>query len=123
MRPDEYAYTFFPSGDAEEAFANTDFLRQEYKCVSPWYGVAAYAIAASTGYLRKYNNKHWFNALVACAWVGIIFTKLPFWLYLKTQHKLFKDKLPNTIVLPTFESGAFGVGMVHRFYITVTAIQ
>jgi hypothetical protein len=80
-------------------------------------------MAATTGYLRMYNNKHWLNALVACAGVGIIFTKLAFWLYLQTQHKLFKDKLPNTIVLPTCQSGAFGVGMVYRFYVSVTAIQ
>lgn len=115
QRPDGSAYTSFPSGHTAEAFASAEFMRMEYKDVSPWYGIAGYAIAATTGYLRMYNNKHWFSDVVAGAGVGIASTKLAYWLYPKIQHKLFKDKLPNTIVIPAYQNGAFVVGMVHKF--------
>ncbi len=115
LRPDGSAYTSFPSGHTAEAFANAEFLRQEYKDVSPWYGVAGYAMAATTGYLRMYNNKHWLSDIVAGAGVGIASTKLAYWLYPKIQHKLFKDKPLNTVVMPSYQNGSFGLGMVHRF--------
>ena len=115
QRPDGGAYTSFPSGHTAEAFANAEFMRQEYKDVSSWYGIAGYAMAATTGYLRMYNNKHWLSDVVAGAGVGIASTKLAFWLYPKIQHKLFKDKPVNTMVMPTYQNGSFGLGMVHKF--------
>lgn len=115
QRPDGSAYTSFPSGHTAEAFASAEFMRMEYKDVSPWYGIAGYAMAASTGYLRMYNNKHWLSDVVAGAGVGIASTKLAYWLYPKIQHKLFKDKLPNTVVMPAYQNGAFILGMVHKF--------
>lgn len=115
LRPDGSAYTSFPSGHTAEAFANAEFLRQEYKDVSPWYGVAGYAIAATTGYLRLYNNKHWLSDVIAGAGVGIASTKLAYWLYPKIQHKLFKDRPMSTVVMPSYQNGNFGVGMIHRF--------
>ncbi len=115
LRPDGSAFTSFPSGHTAEAFANAEFLRQEYKDVSPWYGVAGYAVAATTGYLRMYNNKHWLSDVVAGAGVGIASTKLAYWLYPKIHYKLFKDKPMNTVVMPSYKNGSFGVGMIHRF--------
>jgi len=115
IRPDSSAYTSFPSGHTAEAFASAEFMWQEYKDVSPWYGIAGYAIAATTGYLRLYNNKHWFSDVVAGAGFGIASTKLAYWLYPKIQHRLFKDKPVSTMVLPTYQNGSFGFGMVHTF--------
>lgn len=115
QRPDGSAYTSFPSGHTAEAFASAEFMRMEYKDVSPWYGIAGYAMAATTGYLRMYNNKHWFSDVVAGAGVGIASTKLAYWLYPKIQHKLFKDKMPDTVIMPAYQSGAFMLGMVHKF--------
>ena len=115
QRPDGSAYTSFPSGHTAEAFASAEFMRKEYKDISPWYGVAGYAVAATTGYLRMYNNKHWFSDVVAGAGVGIASTKLAYWLYPKIQHKLFKDKLPGTVVMPSYQNKAFVLGMVHKF--------
>lgn len=115
LRPDGSKYNSFPSGHTAEAFANAEFLRQEYKDVSPWYGVAGYAMAATTGYLRMYNNKHWLSDVVTGAGVGIISTKLAYWLYPKIQHKLFKDKHPNTVLMPTYQNKSFGVSMVSKF--------
>jgi PAP2 superfamily len=115
LRPDGSAYSSFPSGHTAEAFASAEFMRQEYKDVSPWYGIAGYAMAATTGYLRLYNNKHWFGDVVAGAGIGIVSTKMAYWLYPKIQHKLFKDKPISTIVIPAYQNGTFGLGLVHKF--------
>jgi PAP2 superfamily len=115
LRPDGSAYSSFPSGHTAEAFASAEFMRLEYKDVSPWYGIAGYAMAATTGYLRLYNNKHWFGDVAAGAGVGIVSTKLAYWLYPKIQHKLFKDKPVSTVVMPSYQNRTFGLGLVHKF--------
>lgn len=115
QRPDLSNNYSFPSGHTAMAFASAEFMRMEFKDVSPWYGVAGYAMATATGYLRMYNNKHWFSDVVAGAGIGIASTKLAYWLYPKIQHGLLKDKKSNTIILPTYQSGAFGIGLLHSF--------
>ena len=65
-----------------------EMLYQEYKDVSPWIGNSGYAMAALTGFLRVYNNRHYLNDVVAGACIGILCTKLGYWL----QPKLFKKK-------------------------------
>ncbi|NII29215.1 phosphatase PAP2 family protein [Pseudoflavitalea sp. X16] len=114
-RPDGSDYYSFPSGHTANAFVAAEFMRQEYKDVSPWYGVAGYAMAATTGYLRMYNNKHWFSDVVAGAGVGIASTKLAYWLYPMLQRGLSKNKKLNTVIMPTYQDGAVGVGLVHKF--------
>jgi membrane-associated phospholipid phosphatase len=115
LRPDDSDYSSFPSGHTAEAFASAEFMRLEYRNVSPWYGIAGYGIAAATGYLRMYNNKHWFGDVVAGAGVGIASTKLAYWLYQKIQNRLFKNKPTNTIVMPSYQNGVIGAAIVHNF--------
>lgn len=114
-RPDGSNRFSFPSGHTAAAFVSAEFLRQEYKDVSPWYGVAGYAMATATGYLRMHNNKHWFSDVVAGAGIGIASTQLAYWLYPKIQNKLFNNKPMKTIVMPGYQNGAIGLGLVHRF--------
>lgn len=52
-RPDGSARNSFPSGHTALAFAGAEILRREYWDVSPWIGVAGYAVAAGTGFLRS----------------------------------------------------------------------
>ena len=90
-------------------------MRQEYKDVSPWYGVAGYAMATATGMLRMYNNKHWMSDVVAGAGVGIVSTKLAYWLYPYVKHALWKDKASGPIVMPTYSNGSVGLSFVRQF--------
>jgi len=91
-RPDGFGKNAFPSGHTATAFAGAEFLRQEYKDVSPWYGIAGYAIAATTGILRMYNNRHWFRDVVAGAGIGIISTDFAYWLEPVIAKKLSRKK-------------------------------
>jgi hypothetical protein len=115
QRPDGSDDYSFPSGHTANAFVAAEFMRQEYKDVSPWYGIAGYAVAATTGYLRMYNNRHWFSDVVAGAGVGIAATKLAYWLYPVIQRGIFRNKKPATMIMPTYQDGAVGLGMVHKF--------
>jgi phosphoesterase PA-phosphatase related len=40
--------------------------------VSPWYGIGGYVIAAGTGALRAWNNKHWVWDVVFGAGLGML---------------------------------------------------
>lgn len=115
QRPDGSDYYSFPSGHTAQAFVSAEFLRQEYKDVSPWYGVAGYAVATGVGVLRMYNNKHWLNDVVAGAGFGIASTRLSYWLYPKIKNAFSKNKPLQTMVMPTYNQGTFGLAMVHVF--------
>jgi len=82
-RPDGSRHNSFPSGHTATAFMGAEMLFQEYRDVSPWIGYGGYFVAGMVGCLRIYNNRHWMNDVVAGACVGIISTKLAYWLYPK----------------------------------------
>jgi hypothetical protein len=115
LRPDGSSYTSFPSGHTAEAFGSAEFLRQEYKDVSPWYGITGYAMAVATGYFRLYNNKHWLGDVLAGAGFGIASTKISYWVYPKIKKWLFKDKSPKTALLPVYQNRSLGFTLVHNF--------
>lgn len=115
QRPDGSTFNSFPSGHTAMAFASAEFLRQEYKDVSPWYGYAGYAVATTTGYLRLYNNKHWLSDILGGAGVGIISTKVAYWLYPKIKRQFFKGKAVNTFVMPSYNNKTVGFALVHHF--------
>ena len=117
QRPDGSDVLSFPSGHASTAFVSAEFLRQEYKEVSPWIGVVGYGFAVATGYLRMYNNKHWFSDVVAGAGIGILSTRATYWLYPKLKNLLVGKATGGssaTIVLPVYGGGYVGFSAVHR---------
>ena len=71
----------FPSGHTATAFVAAEFIQQEFKDASPWYGFAGYTVATATGTLRMLKNAHWFSDVVAGAGVGILTTKLTYLAY------------------------------------------
>ena len=91
-RPEGFGKNAFPSGHTATAFAGAEFLRREYREVSPWYGIAGYAVAATTGILRMYNNMHWFRDVIAGAGFGILSTEAAYWLEPIIAKKLFHKR-------------------------------
>ena len=86
-RPDGSDFTSFPSGHTATAFMFAEILYQEYKDESILYGILGYTAAATTGYLRVYNDKHWFSDVVAGAGFGILCTKLSYLLNEKIHSR------------------------------------
>ena len=101
MRPDGSSRNSFPSGHTATAFMGAELLRREYKDVSPWIGVAGYAVAAGTGFFRMYNNRHWFTDVVAGAGIGIMSVEAAYWLYPVISKTFFRKRyLKNTFISP-----------------------
>lgn len=115
LRPDGGDYESFPSGHTASAFTAAEYLYQEYKDVSPWIGYGGYAVAASVGVLRLYNNHHYLGDVVAGAGLGIVSTKIAYTLYPFVAKKLFKNYQFKTVAVPAFIQGAPGLTFVHHF--------
>lgn len=103
-RPDGSTRNSFPSGHTATAFAGAEILRREYWNVSPWIGVAGYAVAAGTGFLRMYNNRHWLTDVVAGAGFGILCAQAAYWLYPVITKTFFHKRYNANIFLSPYVS-------------------
>ena len=113
-RPDGSTANSFPSGHTSFAFASAEFLWQEYKDVSVWYGISGYILASGTGVLRMYNNRHWFLDVAMGAGIGILSTKVAYLLLPIINNKIFPSKNKNTsyIITPFYQEKKAGLSFV-----------
>ena len=115
-RPDGSSNNSFPSGHTATAFAGAEFLWQEYKDQSIWYGISGYLVASGTGIFRIYNDRHWLTDVAAGAGIGILCTKTAYWLYPRIQEMLFKKETSTKLLMAPFYNGKqFGIGLNCRF--------
>lgn len=103
-RPDGSSRNSFPSGHTAMAFAGAEILWREYWNVSPWIGVAGYAVAAGTGFLRMYNNRHWLTDIVAGAGFGILSAQAAYWLYPVITKTFFHKRYGANLFLSPYVS-------------------
>lgn len=109
-RPDGSTKNSFPSGHTATAFMGAELLRREYRNVSPWIGVAGYAVAAGTGFFRMYNNRHWLTDVIAGAGIGVLSVQAAYWLYPAITKTFFhKRYLKNTFVSPYISEYGKGI--------------
>lgn len=111
MRPDGSAQNSFPSGHTATAFVGAELLWQEYHDRSLWYGVAGYAVAAGTGFFRMYNNKHWLSDVAMGAGIGIMSTKIAYWMLpmLDKQKRIIPG---NYLLVPTYDGKHSGISLL-----------
>jgi len=112
-RPDCSSNNSFPSGHTATAFMGAEFLWQEYKDVSVWYGITGYIIATGTGFFRIYNDRHWLTDVAAGAGIGILSTKIAYWTNPYITKKLFgnKNKQSTSIFYPYYNGEQMGIGL------------
>lgn len=111
-RPDGTSKNSFPSGHTATAFMGAEFLYQEYKDVSIWYGISGYLVATGTGLFRMYNDRHWLTDVAAGAGIGILSTKIAYWLHPFIKRTIFKDKKDTDgIVMPFYNGKEYGLGI------------
>lgn len=99
MRPDGSTRNSFPSGHTATAFMGAELLRREYMDVSPWIGVAGYALATATGFFRMYNNRHWFSDVLAGAGIGIMSAEAAYWLYPVISKTFFRKRYRKNVFI------------------------
>jgi len=116
-RPDGTSNNSFPSGHTANAFAGAEFLWQEYKDKSIWYGISGYIVATGTGLFRMYNNRHWLTDVAAGAGIGILSTKAAYWLFPYVKNTIFpsKENKVTSMIMPFYNGKQMGAGMVVQF--------
>lgn len=116
-RPEFNGHNSFPSGHSATVFMGAELVRIEY---GGWYAVGAYTIAATVGFMRMYNGRHWLNDVVAGAGVGILSARIGEWscrLWQKLLQKKRKtaDTVVFTPVTVPLNGGYYGFNMVYCF--------
>lgn len=95
MRPDGSTANSFPSGHTATAFVAATILHKEYGLTrSPWYSVAGYAAATTTGVMRSLNNRHWVSDIMVGAGLGVLSTELGYFfgdLIFKDRHTVLRE--------------------------------
>lgn len=108
-RPDTGARNSFPSGHTMTAFAGAELVRSEYG----WgVGMGAYALAATVGFMRMYNGRHWFNDVLAGAGFGILSARVGYWMLPLNRH-IFRipRKGQAMVASPIYYANTRAVGM------------
>ena len=108
-RPDTGSRNSFPSGHTMTAFAGAELVRSEYG----WgVGMGAYALAATVGFMRMYNGRHWFNDVLAGAGFGILSARIGYWMLPLSRH-IFRipRKGQAMVASPMYYANTKAVGM------------
>lgn len=108
-RPDTGTRNSFPSGHTMTAFAGAELVRSEYG----WgVGMGAYALAATVGFMRMYNGRHWFNDVLAGAGLGILSARIGYWMLPLNRH-IFRipRKGQAMVASPIYYANTKTVGM------------
>ena len=112
LRPDNSRRNSFPSGHTATAFTGAELVRAEYGWA---YGAPAYLVATCVGFMRMYNNRHWFSDVLAGAAVGITSARIGYWL-LPLSRKLFNlNSTAAVAIAPIYYSEQSALGATFSF--------
>ncbi len=79
--------TKFPSGHTANAFRGAEILHQELKDKNKLVSYSGYVVATTVGILRMYNKAHLLTDVLAGAGLGILSTKLTYWIFDKIKFR------------------------------------
>lgn len=79
--------TQFPSGHTANAFRGAEIVHQELKFSHPVLSYSGYVIATGVGLLRIYDKQHFLSEVITGAGLGILSTKLTYWIFEKIKKR------------------------------------
>jgi len=82
----------FPSGHTGQSFTGATALYLEYKDSNKLFALSGYGFSTATGILRITNNRHWLSDVLVGAGIGIISTRLVWYVNPLENWKPFKSK-------------------------------
>jgi membrane-associated phospholipid phosphatase len=80
--------TKFPSGHAANVFRGAEIVHQELKYTHPVLSYSGYVVATGVGLLRIYNKNHLLSEVITGAGLGILSTKLTYWIFGHVKEKM-----------------------------------
>ncbi len=111
QRPDGSDFRSFPSGHTSNAFVGAQYFWMEYHDTNILLGSVGFLSASLTGYFRIYNDKHWLSDVLCGAGIGMISTRIAYWVYPVLKKKWFNK---NHLVIKPISSEA-KLGLVVQF--------
>ena len=78
--------TKFPSGHTANAFRGAEILHQELKDNNEILSYSGYLAATAVGVIRIYNKDHLLTDVLGGAGLGILSTKLTYWIFYKVKY-------------------------------------
>ncbi|MFT5822709.1 MAG: membrane-associated phospholipid phosphatase [Crocinitomix sp.] len=74
QRPDNGAFTAYPSGHTSQAFVQSQVLYNEFRETAPLLAASGFLFSTTTGVIRILNNKHWVPDVLLGAGIGMLVT-------------------------------------------------
>ncbi len=90
-RPDGTPHSF-PSGHTTYSFTGATALYLEYKDSNTILAYSGFGFSTATGMLRVVNNRHWISDVLVGAGIGMLTTKITWYLNPLSNWKPFKSK-------------------------------
>lgn len=82
----------FPSGHTTNAFRGAEIVRQELRHSHPAWSYSGYVMASVVGILRLYNGQHYLTDVIAGAGLGMLSTKLTYWMHKRLVRNVRKGR-------------------------------
>jgi len=111
-RPDGTPHSF-PSGHTSYAFTGATALYLEYKDSNRLIAYSGFGFSTATGMLRVINNRHWVSDVLVGAGIGMLTTKLTWYVNPFSNWKPFKSK--NVAVYPYIDGFDQSAGLSFVF--------
>lgn len=113
QRPNNGAYTAYPSGHTSQAFVQSQVLFNEFRDTAPLLASSGYLFSISTGALRILNNRHWVPDVLLGAGIGMLVTNTIYYFEPLKNWNPFKNfkKRSNTLkmsFIPTINDNYLG---------------
>lgn len=92
QRPNNGAYTAYPSGHTSQAFVQSQVLFNEFRSTAPLLASSGYLFSITTGALRILNNKHWVPDVLLGAGIGMLVTNAVYYFEPLKAWNPFKNR-------------------------------